>query len=586
MYTFGVNHISKSFQNKKVLNDVSYDFSHCGLYFLVGPSGQGKSTLLNIIAGYEKADQGMVMNDNDFKISYIFQTDELLDDLTIEENIFLSDSLYKKKSTNIEKIIDILQLQDLLHRYLYELSGGQRKRVSIARALCYDTDVYLCDEPTESLDEQNGQKVIQLLQELSKNKIVIVVTHDLSLIPEQATVLKIEKGQIVEESSQKVSSIKKKEKENDYDKKILKNMMKRITLKKNKKQFLLLFFSSLIACVLLLIYGQFFSSVQYPNTVNRHIIYVESDDGIADFAHTTTQPIIQFYDYDNDLQHFPLRVYPLHNDLSQFEVIGSRKISDNKVIINQNTAASFSNIFGKSGEDLLGQKISLYAKADKKKVAIDFTIAGIVNEDVNQYCEVYYNKTDLDKLLKQQNDDEKTLYYACYKGSGSYEVIPEKNEFESVYQKISQLESYQIFNIEKAQNADHQQMVSMYKPYYIALCIIYMIFQCFLIMSQCQKEWKYHINAMTILATCNVSIHEMKKQYLLIKIKTLFISLFLIATLYIGIHFLFHISIHMMYMFIYDFILLLAFSFSILHAQRHFKKNNIANLIKESKEIV
>lgn len=122
-----IENILKTYKEKIVLDHVSYDFSNSGLYFLVGKSGEGKSTLLNILAGYEKMDSGIVIKNNDLKISYIFQTDELFDELTVKENIFLPETLYGTHIENIDIIIKIFELDDLLDHYPCELSGGQKK---------------------------------------------------------------------------------------------------------------------------------------------------------------------------------------------------------------------------------------------------------------------------------------------------------------------------------------------------------------------------------------------------------------------------------------------------------------------------
>lgn len=143
---YQIHNAYKSFKNKCILQDVSFDFSYAGLYVITGKSGNGKSTLLNILAGFEPLDHGQVINDQGLEISYIFQNFELIDDLTIAENLSLPESLFNFEHQNKENILSKLDIKHLLKHYPYELSFGQKQRVGIARPIISDADIYLCDE--------------------------------------------------------------------------------------------------------------------------------------------------------------------------------------------------------------------------------------------------------------------------------------------------------------------------------------------------------------------------------------------------------------------------------------------------------
>ena len=152
-----------------------------GLYFIKGESGCGKTTLLNIIAGYEDFDRGKRIVDKDIHISMIFQNFELINELSVRDNINIYQYLYYKDNQN-QGIIEDLGLEEFLDYYPQELSYGQQQRVAIARSLIHANDIILCDEPTGSLDKDNTQDIINILKEMKQqDKTVIIVTHDQSI---------------------------------------------------------------------------------------------------------------------------------------------------------------------------------------------------------------------------------------------------------------------------------------------------------------------------------------------------------------------------------------------------------------------
>lgn len=189
-----LKNISKSFKKKKVFNELNIKFPSKGFVSILGKSGSGKTTLLYLIAGFIKYDSGDIICDNlsynslDYEkinyfknnyYGYIFQNDNLIDELTVYENIKLSmDINHNNNYDMIEDVLNKLGILDKKDELVCNLSGGELKRVSIARALCKGTNVLLCDEPTSSLDEENTRLIFNLLKEISKEKLVIVVSHD------------------------------------------------------------------------------------------------------------------------------------------------------------------------------------------------------------------------------------------------------------------------------------------------------------------------------------------------------------------------------------------------------------------------
>ncbi|NLC16478.1 MAG: ABC transporter ATP-binding protein, partial [Clostridiales bacterium] len=179
----------------KALDNVSLKFPEKGMVFILGKSGSGKSPLLNVMGGLDRCDSGEIIikgksskdfTQNDFDsyrntyLGFIFQEFNILNEFTVGANIGLALELQGKKATN-EEINRILEEVDLVgygDRRPTELSGGQKQRVAIARALVKNPEIILADEPTGSLDSKTGIQVFETLKKLSKDKLVIVVTHD------------------------------------------------------------------------------------------------------------------------------------------------------------------------------------------------------------------------------------------------------------------------------------------------------------------------------------------------------------------------------------------------------------------------
>ncbi len=177
------------------LNNVSLRFPEKGMVFLLGKSGSGKSTLLNVLGGLDRYNSGEILikgqSSRTFRqqhfdsyrntyVGFIFQEYNILDEFSVGTNIALALQLQGKKPTT-EQINDILRQVDLEgygNRNPNELSGGQKQRVAIARALVKSPEIIMADEPTGALDSATGRQILTTLKKLSKDKLVIVVSHD------------------------------------------------------------------------------------------------------------------------------------------------------------------------------------------------------------------------------------------------------------------------------------------------------------------------------------------------------------------------------------------------------------------------
>ncbi len=186
---------SKTGDEVRALDNVSISFPESGMIFILGKSGSGKSTLLNVMGGLDSYDEGEFIikgksskefGGSDFDayrntfIGFIFQEYNVLDDFTVGANIGLALELQGKKATP-EKINEILGKVDLLNyakRKPNELSGGQKQRVAIARALVKEPQIIMADEPTGALDSNTGKQIFDTLKALSREKLVLIVSHD------------------------------------------------------------------------------------------------------------------------------------------------------------------------------------------------------------------------------------------------------------------------------------------------------------------------------------------------------------------------------------------------------------------------
>ncbi|NGU66664.1 ABC transporter ATP-binding protein [Clostridium perfringens] len=176
--------IEKNFGNKKIYDKFSLTFEEGKINCILGKSGCGKSTLLNIIANLEEINSGKIIGVPE-KIAYVFQEDRLIEWNSIYTNMELPLLKFYTKDEREEKIKNILrevELEDYINSYPKELSGGMRQRANIARALLYNGELLLMDEPFKSLDKSSKENIIKIFKKnhLEKNNTVIMVTHDIN----------------------------------------------------------------------------------------------------------------------------------------------------------------------------------------------------------------------------------------------------------------------------------------------------------------------------------------------------------------------------------------------------------------------
>jgi putative ABC transport system ATP-binding protein len=215
-----VAHLRKSYSsgNKElvVLDDISFSIEEGATFSIVGPSGSGKTTLLGLCAGLDKSDSGEVwlcgvaiskLNEDERallrnrEIGFIFQDFQLIPTLTAMENVSVPLELQGDKGAS-QTALELLRkvgLADRSHHYPSQLSGGEQQRVALARAFSNRPRILFADEPTGNLDEETGDKVVQLLFDLNKEAgtTLVIVTHDLDLARKTQHILRLKGGKIL-----------------------------------------------------------------------------------------------------------------------------------------------------------------------------------------------------------------------------------------------------------------------------------------------------------------------------------------------------------------------------------------------------
>ena len=214
-----ISNLNKSFENLKkinVLKKVSYKFKKGRIYSIIGPSGSGKSTLLNLLSLIDRPSSGSIMinnhdiNFNDLqnndllrakKIGIIYQQDNLLSDFTALENIYMASlAAGNNKKLSLSKaklLLRKVRLTSRMNHFPSQLSGGEKQRISIARALINNPQIILADEPTGSLDLNTAKGIFDLLKnQINSNRLIIFATHNRFFANKSDCLLEIVNGNI------------------------------------------------------------------------------------------------------------------------------------------------------------------------------------------------------------------------------------------------------------------------------------------------------------------------------------------------------------------------------------------------------
>ena len=210
--------VSKIYRSGEVeiraVDDISFEIRKGEFVVIVGPSGAGKTTVLNMLGGMDACSEGTILVDGsevsrynarqltEYRrrdIGFVFQFYNLVQNLTALENVELAAQICPAPLDAQEVLRDV-GLADRMNNFPAQLSGGEQQRVSIARALAKNPKLLLCDEPTGALDDQTGRTILQLLQDTCRQKgvTVIVITHNSALTPMADRVIRIRSGTVAE----------------------------------------------------------------------------------------------------------------------------------------------------------------------------------------------------------------------------------------------------------------------------------------------------------------------------------------------------------------------------------------------------
>lgn len=211
-----LDRVSKIYGNKDVkivaVDEISFSIDKGEFVVIVGPSGAGKTTVLNILGGMDQASGGSVWVDGEDiakynsrqltqyrreDIGFVFQFYNLVPNLTALENVELALQICKDP-LDARQVLREVGLRERMKNFLAQLSGGEQQRVSIARALAKNPKLLLCDEPTGALDYQTGKAILKLLQDMCRERgmTVIVITHNSALTPMADKVIRIKNGTV------------------------------------------------------------------------------------------------------------------------------------------------------------------------------------------------------------------------------------------------------------------------------------------------------------------------------------------------------------------------------------------------------
>lgn len=358
-----LSNICKKFNNTNVLTDVSINLPDNGLVCIVGKSGSGKTTLLNILSGSIPFDSGeYLIDDLDTKkfdnnnwsniranyFGYIFQNYNLLESNTVYENIKLVtlNLTYEVNDFEIDQVLERLDIINLKNKLVNELSGGEKQRVAIARSIIKRSKVILADEPTGALDYENGTNVFEILKEISKERLVIIVTHDTDFSNQYADyIIKLSYGKIVESNLKCDYAINKtdtlKQKKFSF-KQMLE--LKEIIIKKNlfKNIFSIILYSLIAMILCITLHISLFNQNKYTyNVIMDEKIeynYISESPNSLDGMTYSYISNIDMKDYDCDLVYLNqfnltfLQLFGINFSKSFFEVIiVDDTLSDNEI---------------------------------------------------------------------------------------------------------------------------------------------------------------------------------------------------------------------------------------------------------------
>lgn len=457
-----LKNISKIIEDRVILSDISITFPDKGFIGIKGRSGCGKSSLLYILSLLDEDFLGsLFFNDqtiedvNEYRnnhVSYMMQSNDYIDALTVKENIILSSEVsnieYSKKK--FKDIVKQLGIDHLLNRYPASLSGGQLKRMSIAKAMLKDVDIILCDEPTGNLFEDQAKDIMQLLKDISKSKLVVIVSHDEKLLKDYCdSVLTLENGKLLG-SVEKSKHIEYKNKERR------KGQVFFYVLQQMKKQRykygVFVLFQWVLICVSLLVLSGAAGMLttiheMEKSDINKNIIVIENKDysafdklikGYKNIDYTYDLNLLDCRNEDNESISSTLSFLPENKD---HIVLMDGDLPDEKyeVIVNEKLYKSLMN------KDII---------VSCDDFSCRLTISGYVKDGVFKENRIY-----LSSLLKEDLELTKDIY----------SLTIESNNVKEDYEKLQK--DYYVYS-EVIDMSENYSTLLLYSEIVGCICIL------------------------------------------------------------------------------------------------------------------
>lgn len=560
-----LKNIHKSYGKHVIFENMSFNFSYPGFYLLTGESGCGKTTLLNIIAGYEKFDKGTRIME-DLRMACIFQSYELISELTVLENIRMGVDLQNQHFEN--DLMLRLGLDEIATQYPDELSGGQKQRVGIARALYQNPDVVICDEPTESLDIDNKEIVLDLLKALSKDKIVIVSCHEFAYIEkyydyhfaiQQKDLILIDQRREFQEGSFPHPSF-------DYHKASLKHYLHRIIHKRTL--YAVICFSLLLVLQMVLYVSEMklFTPKTTLNALNGHIAYVNLYDEEVNFLDRYVgikKPLVDFQPVEIGTRRIKANIYPLESDQYQ--------LKDNEILMNTLMASFFE-------ENMVNQTLTLSYKIVGDTEPVTFIVKEIIDEADAYYPQIYYNNDWLMNELQELG-----AYEYFINNAKNYEIIADVDNIEKIYvglKKTPEISaSHSILDMRKQ---NESQMV-LYQLLFRILEAIALVINVVMIIYFNQKDSQRNKSALSLMHSLQIPMAAIKKEYTRQKAIYMLVAGALISLGLIIVHELIS-PLPLRTLLGYDVTIVVIYLLSLGYEMLRFKKKDISMILKENKD--
>lgn len=544
------------------LENINLELPSSGIVMIKGPNGAGKSTLLNLLAGILKPTTGTIyFNDKDINeiknytmnyIGYVAQQYTLFHELNVKKNMDFINNEYT------HKLSEIFHVENILNKKVHEISGGEARRVSIVRTLNKQIKILLCDEPTESLDEKNIEIIMEGLKVISKNTLVVIVTHNDTLTKYADRIIEIEnhiivKDEIINEEREVIDEVIKTSKVKN--KKIF--LLSIAHLKQYKT---LPIITTLILSLVLLILMFSFSILKtdlnsayakgmITNNKNRINLYTYNDTSkiFIKENNPTNKKLTYVYDYNINIKtdSFQDNLYYSFNTTKPFvavlnedsildktKVVGTLPTNKNEIMINEYLFNLFKDygiynsyeqkITPNNYEDIIGVTIKYQNK--------DVKITGILKQDIKDY-DYIKNVTEPNPaqvaLLETFNNDIVLNNYIYVTEDFEQDLDYDNKEIKSMY-----IESNSIEDLENVLNTyinqDYIDVTCYYtslfeklnnltkflKNLFIYIGIILLFISIIIICNYINHSIDNHKDTQYNLKYMGVTINQMSKIYL------------------------------------------------------------------------